>query len=610
MCGIIGFVGKKPCLKIIYEGLETLEYRGYDSSGISLQTKNKIKTVKTSGRLSQLEEFLPELPAEANKGMGHTRWATHGKPTQVNAHPHQKEGLAIVHNGIIENFKELKISMLEKGITFGTETDTEVILHLLAEEIERTNTLEDAIIKTLPQLRGAYAIGILSVDEPDAIYVVKQGSPVVLGFGENENYFASDALAFIKHTKKVMFLEDGTFARLSAEGIKIWDFLGNPIHAKPTVLDWNTTVSEKGGYRHFMLKEIHEQPNIMRKSLSTLIDLEKSSFHDELLGLNNLDLERIKNVYIIGCGTAFYAGLVGKYILEPILKRPVSVELASEFRYAAPFINENTLIIAMTQSGETADTLASVVHAKKFGSQILTICNVLYSSIPRHSDANIHMGAGPEIGVASTKAFTSMILCLYLFSLSLARKFSLLKEREISDKFEKIQQLPILIEKALLEEPHIENIAKKYLEAESFLYIGRGIHYPIALEGALKLKEISYIHAEGYAGGELKHGPIALVDKNMPIVALVPEDFYLEKMLSNVEEIRAREGKILGIGERSNKKLQDLCEDIIDCPTIDDTVLQAMVSVVPLQLFSYYVAMLKGSDVDKPRNLAKSVTVE
>lgn len=611
MCGIMGYNGAKACTSFIYEGLQKLEYRGYDSSGIAVLNEGHISVIKAKGKLAELKPQLNQLPENGKIGIGHTRWATHGAPSDKNAHPHTGDDVAIIHNGILENYKELKIEMLEKGYHFLSDTDSEVIVHLLQDQLAQSISIEKAILNLTKRIEGAYALAIVAKDEPDTIFLVKQGSPIVIGLGKEENYFASDILPLLKYTKDFVFLEDGDIAKINKNSVTYCDFEGTQIKRDAVVIDAEDSNSEKSGFRHFMLKEIHEQPHVISKTLQRILHLDSNTINFSQLHLDQLDLDRVQKIHITACGTAFYSGLIGKYILEPMLKIPVDVELASEFRYREPFLNENTLVIAMTQSGETIDTLFSVKHAKKMGCQVYSICNVPFSSISRESDATLLMNCGPEVGVASTKAFTSMVLNLYLFAMAMAVKLNKATYQKIDPIIESLKLLPNLMDQAINSEGKISELTHDYFEESHCLFIGRGINYPLALEGALKLKEISYIHAEGYAAGELKHGPIALIDKNMTVVAIAPKgSAQYDKLISNMEEINAREGKLIGIGDPTDDELIRLCKTIIPCPTVKDPVLQGLVASVPLQIFSYYMAVHRGTDVDQPRNLAKSVTVE
>lgn len=610
MCGVVGYVGNRPCVSTIFEGLQRLEYRGYDSAGIATISGGKITTVKSDGKLSRLESHLSGLPHASTLGMGHTRWATHGAPTAVNAHPHVSGDLALIHNGIIENYRELKKELIQEGYEFKSETDSEVVLHLISRELKKCKDLKTAIIKATEHLHGAYGLGIMWTGEPSSLYLVKQGSPIVIGAGEDENYFASDALALLPLTKTMVFLNDGEFARLTRNSIDIWDFAGKPVKRPPSVLNWSAASAEKQGYRHYMLKEIHEQPAVIANTISRFVDPVSNKINASEMGLDELDLTRIKSICYVACGTAYYSAMISKYSVEQMIGVPVNVELASEFRYREPYLDKNTLVIAVTQSGETADTLACMKHAASAGCQTFAVCNVRFSSIPRAAQATLYMEAGPEVGVASTKAFTSMVLCHYLFGLSIGQRLERLDPSFVERSISALKELPSLVDRAVNAAGLIEDVAARFYESANMIFMGRGPSYMIALEGALKLKEISYIHAEGYAGGELKHGPIALIDKNMPIVAIAPTDQYYEKMISNIEEVRAREGIVIGVGDLHDAKFRDICQDYIPCPQAKDACLQAILSVIPLQLLSYYIAVKRGTDVDQPRNLAKSVTVE
>lgn len=609
MCGIVGYVGLKECVNIIFNGLKRLEYRGYDSAGIAVLYQDTIHCVKKEGKLAELYSELSFLPPKASLGIGHTRWATHGAPTTNNAHPHVNDKIAIVHNGIIENYKDLKEGLLAGGVVFNSETDTEVILHLFYKFLKDFSSPKDAIIQLIKTLKGAYALGIMISTDSSHLYLVKQGSPLVIGLGDKETFFGSDVSAIVEHTQKAIFLQDGEFAQIGINEIKIWDFNNNIVIREPVNIEWTPDSIQKKGFAHYMLKEIYEQPSCIANLIMRLINKETGDINYDSLGLQNLNIEKVNKIDIVACGTAYYSGLIGKYMLETIANIPINVELASEFRYRKPYINNNTLLIAISQSGETADTLACVKYAKECGAQVYSICNVKYSSIPRESHAVLYMEVGPEIGVASTKAFTGMILSQFVLALALAH----IKFKKEYDKFSvlhQLRQLPSHIDKILANAEDIKKIANKFYRCSNFLYIARGEQYPIALEGALKLKEISYIHAEGYAAGELKHGPIALVDQNMPVLAIVPHDSYYEKTISNIEEVRARRGEVIIVGSQDDEKLCSLSSYIINCPQMSIAYLQTILSIIPLQLFAYYVAVKRGTDVDQPRNLAKSVTVE
>jgi glutamine---fructose-6-phosphate transaminase (isomerizing) len=610
MCGVVGIIGKRSCVKDIFSGLQRLEYRGYDSAGIATLHEGQIHFAKSEGKLQRLEPLLTTLPESSVAGMGHTRWATHGAPTTTNAHPHVSGSLALIHNGIIENYRELKDELIAGGVQFKSETDSEVVLHLLEQSLRSGRPMKQALLDIVARLEGAYGLGILWTGEPNALYIVKQGSPVVIGCGSDANYFASDALALLPLTQKVVFLNDGEIGRITADSVELMNFSGRTIKREPSVLNWSSSAADKAGFRHYMLKEIHEQPAVIANMIARLVDLEKHTLNEQELGLNSIDMNAVKQIVYVACGTAYYSAMVAKYSVEQMAQVPVHVELASEFRYRNPWLDKDTLVIAVTQSGETADTLACIKHAAQRGCQTFSVCNVRFSSIPRASQGTLYMEAGPEVGVASTKAFSAMVLSHYLLGLAFGIKKHSFSQTDLEHRFNALKHLPSLVDRAVNAAGLVEDVAARYYESTNCLFLGRGPSYMIALEGALKLKEISYIHAEGYAGGELKHGPIALVDKNMPIVAIVPKDHYYEKMLSNVEEVKAREGFIIGVGEILDSKFKDLCADYIPCPQIDDSCLQSLLSVIPLQLLSYFIAVKRGTDVDQPRNLAKSVTVE
>ncbi|MCX6123150.1 MAG: glutamine--fructose-6-phosphate transaminase (isomerizing) [Proteobacteria bacterium] len=597
MCGVVGIVGKGPCVKTIFEGLRRLEYRGYDSAGIAVLNEGSVHLIKEEGKLSRLEPHLGELPNLARIGMGHTRWATHGAPTTLNAHPHVTKELAIIHNGIIENYRELKAELLQSGVIFKSETDSEVVLQLLTRELAAGSVMKQALIKTVARLQGAYALGIMWAGDPTSLFLVKQGCPVVIGVGDGENYFASDALALLPHTQKVVYLNDGEIGILTKESVALIDFAGKSVKREPSILNWSASAADKAGYRHYMLKEINEQSAVAANTIARLVDFKTGEINAKEMGLDQIDFSRVRNIIYVACGTAHYSTLIAKYSVEQMVGVPVAIELASEFRYRRPWLDKHTLVVAVTQSGETADTLACIKHAAAHGCQTYCICNVRFSSIPRTSQATLYMEAGPEVGVASTKAFTSMVLCHYLFGLAVGKARAL-------------KLLPGFVDRAVNAAGLIEDVASRYYESSNCLFLGRGPSFMVALEGALKLKEISYIHAEGYAGGELKHGPIALVDRHLPIVAVAPQDHHYEKMLSNIEEVRAREGIVIGVGEINDQRFRELCKDYIPCPQIPDECLQSILSVIPLQLLAYYIAVKRGTDVDQPRNLAKSVTVE
>uniref|UniRef100_A0A7V6CD08 Glutamine--fructose-6-phosphate aminotransferase [isomerizing] n=1 Tax=Thermodesulfobacterium geofontis TaxID=1295609 RepID=A0A7V6CD08_9BACT len=614
MCGIIGYIGERQILPVLLEGLRRLEYRGYDSAGVVFLEDQKISIIKVKGRVFDLEEKifnnLPKSPKAP--GLGHTRWATHGEPSDENAHPHIdcKGILAVVHNGIIENYYELKKELQEKGHKFNSATDTEVIVHLIEDYVNQGLDLKIAFFSALKRLKGAYAIGLISKENPDFIMVARNLSPVVIGLGEGENFLASDIPALLPFTKKVIFLNDGEVAILSKDKVEIFDLEGNKLERIPTIISWDLASAEKGGFPHFLLKEIYEQPEAIKHTLLGRVDLDREDIDFSKEGLEKEFFENIEKIFIVACGTSYHAGLVAKHLIEKNLKIPVEVDLASEFRYRFPLINSKTLLIAVSQSGETADTLAGLRLAKQLDAKILSICNVLGSTITRESDVILYTQAGPEISVASTKAFITQVLIFILFTFYLKKLFY--KENEKKEKIKALIKLPQILEK-FVKEVHLEvkKIAKKWYNIENCLYLGRNILYPIALEGALKLKEISYIHAEGYAAGEMKHGPIALIEENFPTVVLAAKEtgVIYEKTLANAEEVKSRRGPIIAFVSENSEEFKKLSEDLVEIPLTFYEFLPIFY-VIPLQLFAYEMAVLRGCDVDKPRNLAKSVTVE
>lgn len=616
MCGIVGYLGQKEARSILLEGLRRLEYRGYDSAGIIvLDEKNTPRYFKCRGKIKDLEEKIKGKKIEGNMGLGHTRWATHGAPNDINAHPHWdcSKSIFLVHNGIIENHKEIKKILLKRGHKFSSETDSEVIVHLVEDFLKkernsRHNSLESAFLKTLRLLKGAYAIALMSKDYPQTILGAKRSSPLVLGIGKEEYFLASDASAILGYASGVIYLDDGEVASINPDGFSIFD-LGNNIKEKEiSDIENNLIKIQKSGYPHFMLKEIMEQPESLENSQRGRIILEQGMA--KLGGIESVKerLREIDKLTIVGCGTAYLAGMVGEYMIEEYAGVPVEVEIGSEFRYRKPILGKNSAILAVSQSGETADTLAAVNEAKEKGILTLGLVNVVSSTIARQTDAGIYNHAGPEIGVASTKAFTSQVEILALLALFLGRQrnLSLVMGQRIAKE---IKNIPNLAKKALSLAPDIKNIAKKYYKFKNFLYIGRKYNYPVALEGALKLKEISYINTQGYAGGEMKHGSIALIDKNFPCLAICPKDSVYEKIVSNIEEIKARQGRVIAITTQGNREMKSLADDVVYIPKTLE-MLTPIISVIPLQLFAYHVSVLKGLDPDKPRNLAKSVTVE
>lgn len=609
MCGIVGYVGKTGSLRMLVDGLKRLEYRGYDSAGVAFLNGRGMEVYKTKGKLRDLQRTLPDPLPAIRAGLGHTRWATHGAPSSINAHPHSIEGVAVVHNGIIENYRELRSNLEARGHTFLSETDTEVVPQMIAGYMKQGFSIREAIQETVAHLRGAYALGILSETSPDTLFAVRKGSPLVIGVGNEEFYFASDVPAILPYTNKYIFMHDGQMCTLTGEGLDLQDIESHatvPVDGQVVLIDWRPNVAEKDGHAHFMHKEIHEQPRAIRDTVGEWIDDPLRLLKE--LGMNTNATASLRRFHIVACGTSYHAALIGKYIIEHITRIPVDVEIASEYRYRDPIIEQGALVLSITQSGETADTLAAQREAKTRGSRTLTICNVVGSTSSRESDSVLYTRAGPEIGVASTKAFTSQMSALCLLALAMGiGKGGLIPEE--ADKFKSsLLGLPALIEKTLKRDPEIRGLAETLLNAKDFLYLGRGINYPIALEGALKLKEISYIHAEGYPAGEMKHGPIALIEEGLPVVVLAPLNNLFEKTLSNIEEVKARGGRVIAVTD-SPESLTNKADDIIEVPAVHP-LLSPFVTVIPLQLLAYHVGVLKGCDVDQPRNLAKSVTVE
>ena len=609
MCGIVGYIGEGSCVDVLIDGLKRLEYRGYDSAGLAIFNKGRLEIVRAEGKLVNLMQALETNPMPGNCGIGHTRWATHGRPSEANAHPHKAGPVVVVHNGIIENYLTLKEELIEGGCEFQSETDTEIISHLIASELESGGDLEEAVRRSLAKVKGSYAIAVASETEPDKLIAARFFSPLVVGLGDGENFIASDVPAILNHTRDVIFLDNGEMAVLSQDEVLISTLEGKKVESSPKRIDWSPMMAEKGGYKHFMLKEIHEQPRAIADTLRGRISLEHGS-----VTLNGFDLEpeylnSLKRIVIVACGTSWHAALVGKFWIERMTRIAVEVDLASEFRYRRPVIDEHVLLVAISQSGETADTLAAMQDAKKMGARVMCICNVVESSIPRLADYTIYTHAGPEISVASTKAFVTQLTALYLFAIYLARRLERMDARTAAHHLVELVRVPVLLEELLEREEQIRDIAEVYHRAGGFLFIGRWINYPIALEGALKLKEISYIHAEGYPAGEMKHGPIALIDENLPVVTLVTRNHVYDKILSNMREAQARRGKIIAIASESDEDIGSYCNDVFRIPDVDE-LLEPLLTVVPLQLLAYYIADFNGTDVDQPRNLAKSVTVE
>ncbi|MBL8144655.1 MAG: glutamine--fructose-6-phosphate transaminase (isomerizing) [Acidobacteria bacterium] len=614
MCGIIGYIGAKQVVPVIIDGLRRLEYRGYDSAGVAVVHDGVVEVRRSAGKLSRLEDALRAQPLAGDYGIGHTRWATHGRPTEENAHPHRDASgrIVVVHNGIIENYLEIKRELQGKGVVFKSETDTEVVAHLL-REVMQDDGLENAVRRALLVLRGLFALVIMSADDPEKIVAVRNGPPIVVGLGDGEFFVASDVPAILAHTRDVVFLGDEEMAVITRHGVSFTDYAGAAISKATQRVLWDPVMAEKAGYKHFMLKEIFEQPWAIRETVLGRVSEESGTVFLNEMNLTAETLRAVDRVIVLACGTSWHAGLVAKFIIEQLVRLPVEVDYGSEYRYREPIVNERTLAVVITQSGETADTLAALREAKKRGASSVAICNVVGSMATRECDGTVYTHAGPEIGVASTKAFTSQLVALHLLGLYLAQVRGALTPDEIRPHISALNQLPLLIEEALKCEGQIEEIAKRFYQCADFLYLGRGAQYPIALEGALKLKEISYIHAEGYPAGEMKHGPIALIDEQLPVVAIAMQDHLFEKMMGNVQEAKARGGHIIALTTKGDDRLDEILDPLHDsriplppCPPL----VAPVVAVIPLQLLSYHIAVRRGCDVDQPRNLAKSVTVE
>ena len=612
MCGIVGYIGEQDATDIIVEGLRKLEYRGYDSAGIAVLKNGQTEIRRAVGKLKNLDKTLKERPVTGPLGIGHTRWATHGRPSEENAHPHSVDGITVVHNGIIENYLELRHKLAAHERRFSSETDTEIMAHLVAAHVEKGLHLEAAVQAALTEVRGAYAFVILSEKEPDKIVVAKNASPIVVGYGEDaaENFVASDIPALLAHTRTFTFLADGEMAVIKRDGVSVKTLDGQPVEAAIKRIDWSPVMAEKGGHKHFMHKEIFEQPTAIADTIRGRVSMEDARVH--LDGMSLGDVNRLNRLIITACGTSYHAGLVAKFMIEKIARMPVEVDLASEFRYRHPVIDETTGLLAVSQSGETADTLAAIKEGKRHGAMIFAVCNVIESSIAREcmgSGGVMYTHAGPEIGVASTKAFTTQLVALYLLAIYLGRERGTLAQGEAQEMLTHLREVPKQIENMLNREASLIAVARRYAKARNVLYLGRGPNYPIALEGALKLKEISYIHAEGYSAGEMKHGPIALIDEHMPTVAVATHGDTYEKTVSNLEEVRARDGKLIIIASEGDSKIAAIADDVFLVPK-NRPLIDPILTTIPLQLLAYHIADINGTDVDQPRNLAKSVTVE
>jgi glutamine---fructose-6-phosphate transaminase (isomerizing) len=608
MCGIIGYTGSRNAVSVILEGLKRLEYRGYDSAGVAFFSDKGIDVVRCKGKIKSLASLVETRNLTSNTAIGHTRWATHGKPSEENAHPHRSDGIVIVHNGIIENYLDLKKMLVDRGYKFSSDTDTEVLCHLI-KEYSSALPLEEAVREALKEVKGAYALAVMNEREPGKIVGVRKDSPLVVGLGDGEYFIASDVPAFLNYSRKVMFLDEGEMVILTSDGVEVTGLDGSPVQKEVTSVTWSPAMAEKGGYRHFMLKEIFEQPRAVGDTLRGRFSAETGEVNLDEFGLSYETIKETKKIFIVACGTSWHAALIGKYMCEELARVPVEVDISSEFRYRRPLIGPEHLMIVITQSGETADTLAAQREAKKLGARVLTICNVVGSTSAREADAVFYTHSGPEIGVASTKAFLTQVTAVYLLAVAFGRVRGHLSPDRSKALLKELLLLPGKIERTLTSEEFIKSVAKEYFKARGFIYLGRGINYPIALEGALKLKEISYIHAEGYPAGEMKHGPIALIDEELPVVILAPQDNLFEKIATNIQEVKSRGGNVLVVSNESNLPVREIEKN---CVTVPDTnpFLSAPLLAVPLQLLAYHIGVLRGCDVDQPRNLAKSVTVE
>lgn len=609
MCGIMGYLGPRPPLEVLLDGLKRLEYRGYDSAGIGVFEGQKILVFRSEGKIRDLERLLEGKSFSGPSGIGHTRWATHGEPSERNAHPHKVGRVVLVHNGIIENYMALKEMLRDKGRKFSSETDSEVIAHLIDLGLETGLAPKHAVLEALRQLKGSYALGILIEGMPNLLIGARMESPLLLGVGEGEYFLSSDAPALLPWTKDFVFLEDGDVVFITPEGFEVYDLEGRPLLRSQKRVDWSLAMAEKGGYKHFMLKEIHEQPQVVADTLRGRIYEEEGEVVFEWFPFDQREIEGVKRVVLVACGTSWHAALIGAYWLEELCGVVAQAEIASEFRYRRFIGGEDVLLVAISQSGETADTLAAVREAKKKGVKTLGVCNVLGSSLTREVDGTLYTRAGPEISVASTKAFVAQLVVLLLLALFLGRKRGVLGQQEVRSYINFLRTVPGLMKKVLHEEGRIAELSKKYAEAKDFLYLGRGISYPVALEGALKLKEISYIHAEGYPAGEMKHGPIALIDERVPTVVVAPRDRTYEKTMGNIKEVKSRKGKVIALLNHDDPLVESAVDDLLKVPWTPP-LFSPFVTVLPLQLFAYYIADYLGTDVDQPRNLAKSVTVE
>jgi glucosamine--fructose-6-phosphate aminotransferase (isomerizing) len=609
MCGIIGYLGPQEAMPIILDGLKRLEYRGYDSAGMAVIGENGLAIRRSVGKLIELDKLLRREPLPGQVGIGHTRWATHGRPSETNAHPHLVDSIAVVHNGIIENYLEVKEDLLKEGHRFSSETDTEIVSHLIAKYLRQGMAYLEAVRQALATIRGSYALGIVNAQEPQMLVAARKESPLILGLGEGEYFLASDIPAILPYTREVIFLEDHDLVVIKDGDCQILGREGQPLARPVHHIAWSPAMAEKAGYKHFMQKEIFEQPRALIDTFRGRINPDLGEIILEEFTLTDQDIKNLRKIFLVACGTSYHAALVGKFLIESLCRLPVEADLGSEFRYRDPLVDSHTLLIPISQSGETADTRAGLSAGKELGAKTLAIVNAVGSSIAREADSVFYTHAGPEIGVASTKAFTTQLVALYLIALHLASRLGRLTRDQVRRRLNDLLKLPTWVQETLDQNAEIRQVARKYMEAHNFLYLGRSLHFPIALEGALKLKEISYIHAEGYAAGEMKHGPIALIDREMPVVVLASRSPVLEKIQGNIEEVAARGGRLLALTEADNYQVQERVESVIPVPNVP-LELSPIVLVTPLQLLAYHIADLRGTDVDQPRNLAKSVTVE
>ena len=623
MCGIVGYVGKKSVVPVIIEGLRRLEYRGYDSAGIAVAGNGGgLQLRRAEGKLRNLEEAIRQKPLDGSYGIGHTRWATHGRPTEENAHPHRDctGKIVVVHNGIVENYLSLKKKLMEEGHKFTTETDTEIIAHLVEKHSQTSNgkhpLLEEAVRKTVKELTGVFALAVISTDDPNKIVVGRNGPPAVIGLGNDEYFVASDVPAILHHTRDIFFLADGDLAVVTPDGVHLSDFEGRPVRRQIQHVTWDPILAEKGGFKHFMLKEIYEQPRAVRDTALGRVSQDTGHIFLDQMEITEAEFRSAEKVNIIACGTSWHAGQAGKFMIETLARVPVEVDYASEWRYRNPIVEPDTITLVISQSGETADTIAAQREAKSKGSKTLAICNVVGSMITREAAGTIYTHAGPEIGVASTKAFTGQLTALYVFAMYLAQTRGVMTAEQARAAMLELTQIPAKLEHVLTQDQACDELAKRYQKVRDFLFLGRGIHYPIALEGALKLKEISYIHAEGYPAGEMKHGPNALIDENLPVVVIATRDpnnpgsvLRYEKTISNLKEVKARSGVVIALATEGDEEIKESADHVVYVPAAPEELLPIL-EIVPLQLLAYHIAVRRGCDVDQPRNLAKSVTVE